>query len=120
MIASKSMKLHLSSRQGVLLAIAICLMFYLLMFTRYSQFIRRHFESFEAFPAVAIFIETLSVVCILSRTPLLSTTSNRSPGIERAVGLSVLSFAVVFGVMMAVAIIMMVVSAILGLPFRDN
>ena len=108
-----------TSRQGVLLAIAVCLIFHLLMDSGYSAFIWGHLRELDAFAAIALFAETLSVAYVLSRTPLLPAMAEPLGGIVRAVRLAVVAFGFVFGVGIAVTLVIIVVGSILGTPWRS-
>jgi len=105
-------------RRGILLAIAVCLLFHFLLFSGCLDFVWQHFNS-NVFFVVGVLVETLIVFCILYRTPLLSEASGRGAGIGRVILLVVLAYCFVFGVMMTVAILWFIACAIFGIPGRD-
>jgi hypothetical protein len=109
----------LTLRRGVLLAIAVCLLFHFLLFSGYLDSVWRHFSSGDVVFAVGLLAETLVVFCILYRTPLLLQKPGRLAAASRVVGLVVLAHCFVLAVMMAVAILWFVACAVLGLPARN-
>ena len=106
-------------RRGVLLAIAVCLLFHFLLFSGYLDFVERRFNSGEIFFVISVSIQTVFVFCILYRTPVFAQKPGRGAGVGRVAGLVVLAHGFVFGVMLAVAIFWFLVCAILGIPPRD-
>src|SRR5437868_3057533 len=79
----------LTLRRGLLLVIAVCLLFHFVLFSGYFDLIWQRFVSGEVFFVVGVLVETLCVFCILYRTPMLRQTTGRLAGVGRVVGLVV-------------------------------
>ena len=119
MNATKALSPASEVRRGVLLAIAVCLVFHWIMFSGYLDFIWPRFVPGDLLFTGSIMAETVIIFCIFYRTPLFAQKAGLLARVGRVAKLVVVAHCLIWGVMVAVMILWFVACALLGVPPRN-